>query len=158
MNLTTSDRYEAIPIGHVETDVPDADIARQRRTLRAHIVIAPPYVPALLGIEDYSHLVVVFWMHRRSGEPQLVSHPRGDQTLPPTGAFAGRGRNHPNPIGLAVVELIGLSEGRLEVLRLDAYHGTPVIDIKPYDLYDVVAAPRVPGWLHARATRGNSPA
>ena len=51
-------------IGHVETTVADADIARKRRELVSDIVIVPELEPALLGIDAYSHLIVLFWMDR----------------------------------------------------------------------------------------------
>jgi tRNA (adenine37-N6)-methyltransferase len=139
------------PIGSVRTAVADADIARRRRDLVSTIEILPPWLDALLGIDAYSHLIVVFWMDRRAGTPPLQEHPRGDPELPLTGALATRGRNHPNPLGLAVVELLERDGLRLTVRRLDAFDGTPVLDIKPYDDYDVVQAPRVPAWFARRA-------
>jgi len=139
------------PIGFVETDVADEDVPRRRRDMVSEVVLLEHYLDALRGIDDYSHLVILFWMHRApTGKPTLVSHPRGDPGLPLTGVLASRGRNHPNPIGLAVVELLGRRETRLRVRRLDAYHGTPVIDIKPYDHYDVVSDLREPAWKQAR--------
>jgi len=138
-------------IGHVRTEVPDEAVAKQRRTIVSRVEILPEYAPALAGIEAYSHLFVLFWMHRATRPETLVCHPRGDSALPPTGVLASRGRNHPNPIGLAVVELVGRDGAQLTVRRLDAFDGTPVIDIKPYDDYDSVASPRVPAWFAARA-------
>ena len=138
-------------IGHVETAIPDADVPKRRRDIISEIVVDPDLQDALTGIEDYSHLFVLFWMHRQ--EPfhgPLQYHPRGDKTLPLTGVLASRGRNHPNPIGLAVVELVERSENRLTVRRLDAFHGTPVLDIKPYDHYDVFTEIRMPEWLAKR--------
>ena len=137
-------------IGEVKTSTPDDLIARQRRILVSQIVIDPAYAPALLGIEAYSHLIVLFWMHRVRREDSLLMHPRGNPELPLTGVLAARGRAHPNPIGLAVVDLIERRDNVLTVRRLDAYDGTPVIDLKPYDDYDVHPEPRVPAWFHAR--------
>jgi len=142
-------------VGHVRTEVPDAEIGRRRRELQSWIDIDPAYVDGLTGIEAYSHLFVIFWMHRREGQPALLASPRGDPALPAVGAFAARGRNHPNALGLAVVELLARDGNRLRVTRLDAYDGTPVLDIKPYDDYDQVAAPRVPDWFAVRARGGH---
>ena len=137
-------------IGHVETSVPDGDIAKARRKLVSDIVIAPELEPALLGIEAYSHLIVLFWMDRAAGMRDLKTHPRGDASLPVQGVFALRGSNHPNPIGLAVVELVGRVANRLTVKRLDAFNHTPVIDLKPYDDYDSYSEIRVAEWFAAR--------
>jgi tRNA-Thr(GGU) m(6)t(6)A37 methyltransferase TsaA len=140
-------------IGRVRTDVADADIPRRRRDVVSTIELLPRYADALLGIAAYSHLIVLFWMDRAEPATSLTCHPRGNPELPLTGVLAARGRNHPNPLGLAVVELLEVRDTCLTVRRLDAYDGTPVIDIKPYDDYDRVEAPRVPAWFSARARR-----
>lgn len=117
----------------------------------SQIEIAPEWLDALRGIEDYSHLFVVFWMHKvERGSVQRLVHPRGDQSLDKTGIFASRMRNRPNPIGLAVVELIDVDGCRLTVKKLDALDGTPVLDLKPYDDYDVVEDVTVPEWWAKR--------
>jgi tRNA-Thr(GGU) m(6)t(6)A37 methyltransferase TsaA len=136
------------PIGYVRTDVPDEEIRHRRREIRAEIVLDEDLAPALDGIEDFSHLFVLFWLHRVPPEEtqRRKVHPRGRMDLPLVGVLATRGRSRPNPIGLAVVELLGRSGPVLEVRGLDAYDGTPVLDIKPYDSYDVVPHPRVPAW------------
>jgi tRNA (adenine37-N6)-methyltransferase len=93
-------------------------------------------------------------MDRARSSGVLRVHPRGDETLPLTGVFAARGRNHPNPIGLAVVELLERDGPHLTVKRLDAYDGTPILDIKPYDHYDVFTEIEVPAWFRERAMAG----
>lgn len=137
------------PIGTVNSTVPDDETGRRRRTLVSTIIIDERYRDALLGIEQYSHLIVLFWMHRVDTPGPLQAHPRGDSSLPVTGVLASRGRAHPNPIGLAVVDLVAVDGCSLTVRRLDAYDGTPVIDIKPYDHYDSYTDIRVPAWLEA---------
>ena len=144
------------PIGTVACAVADEEIGRRRRTLESTIVIEEHFRDALLGIEQYSHLIVLFWMHRITEPPPMQVHPRGDSALPLTGVLASRGRGHPNPIGLAVVELVNVAGTRLTVRRLDAYDGTPVVDIKPYDHYDAYTDIRVPSWLLARQSNGNA--
>ena len=144
-------------IGVIHTDVPDDEVARRRRDIVSTIELWPDYRDGLLGIDGYSHLFVLFALHRASPPTQLTAHPRGDTSQPAQGVFAARGRNHPNGLGLAVVELLGVDRGVLTVRRLDAYDGTPLLDLKPYDGYDVVEAPRVPDWWQRRALtpRGN---
>jgi tRNA-Thr(GGU) m(6)t(6)A37 methyltransferase TsaA len=141
-------------IGYARTAVADADVAGSRRHIESDLEILPRYAPALDGIEDYSQLIVLFWMHRASRGGELRAHPRGDPGLPLTGVLASRGRAHPNPIGLAVVDLLARRDRVLRVRRLDAYDGTPIIDIKPYDHYDVFPEPRVPDWFRARLAPG----
>ncbi len=143
------------PIGYVRTDVLDEEIRCRRREIQAEVVLDKDLEPALDGIEDFSHLFVLFWMDRVPPEEtrRRKVHPRGRTDLPLVGVLATRGRGRPNPIGLAVVELLGRSGPVLRVRGLDAYDGTPVLDIKPYDPHDVVPDPRVPAWwtqLHNR--------
>ncbi len=135
------------PIGHVHTRVSDDDIARQRRHMESDIIVLPEYTPALDGIEDYSHLFVLFWMDRvEASSFRARVHPRGRDDLPLTGVLATRTRHHPNPLGLAVVELLQRRHNILRVRRLDACDQSPVLDIKPYDGYDVFTDIRVPPW------------
>ncbi len=135
------------PIGFVEHAVPDDAVRFQRRHLVASIYILPQWAPALEGIEAFSHLFVLFWLHRMKGTPgELRIHPRGRSDLPRVGLFATRTPRRPNPIGLAVVELLERQGAKLVVQGLDAYNGTPVLDLKPYDPWDRVENPRVPAW------------
>jgi len=139
------------PIGHVHTRVANDKIARQRQQMESEIIVLPEFSPTLDGIEEYSHLFVLFWMDRINPadfKPRL--HPRGRDDLPLSGVLATRARHHPNPIGLAVVELLQRQQNRLRVRRLDAYDGTPVLDIKPYDDYDIFTDIRVPDWWPGR--------
>ncbi len=140
-------------VGHVRCPLADEEVARARRHLVSTIVVLPACAEALIGIEEYSQLFVLFWMDRAPRDPPLLSPPRGDVALPPAGAFASRGRARPNPIGLAVTDLLGRDGNVLTVRRLDAWDGTPVIDLKPYDHYDVHPDPRVPAWFRARLAR-----
>lgn len=149
-------RFEVAAIGEVRTDTPDAEIGPRRRTLESSVRVFDEYVDGLEGIEAYSHLIVLFWMSRAPRCESLRARSHRDPDGPPHGVFAMRGRTRPNPIGLAVVDLIAREGAILRVRRLDAYDGTPVIDIKPYDHYDVHTPLRVPAWSNSapRATDG----
>jgi len=76
----------------------------------------------------------------------LKVHPRGKKDLPLSGVFAVRTMLRPNPIGLTIVEIVDVHSNVLTIRGLDAYNGTPVLDIKPYDPWDVVENPKVPSW------------
>jgi tRNA-Thr(GGU) m(6)t(6)A37 methyltransferase TsaA len=67
-----------------------------------------------------------------------------------TGVFACRSPSRPNPIGLCVVELLKIEKCVLTVKNLDAFEGSPIIDIKPYiPKADSIPNARVPEWtLH----------
>jgi tRNA (Thr-GGU) A37 N-methylase len=65
-------------------------------------------------------------------------HPFHDPTYPEVGLFAFRSPTRPNPIGLSRVRLIERRDNVLVVKGLDAYNGTPVLDIKPATRWDQV--------------------
>jgi len=133
------------PIGVVETEATRDEVRDKGRVSR--IVLRSGLEEALEGLEEFSHLYVLFWMHEVPGEVKpLRVHPRGRQEMPTVGVFATRSRQRPNSIGLTLVELLGV-EGRVLTVRgLDAFHGTPVLDVKPYDGRDATEDARVPGW------------
>lgn len=134
------------PIGVVRSAFgPDSG---DKRYMVAELVLDESYVEGLEGIEGYSHIIVLFWLDKIVAEDRTVMriHPRGMNDLPEVGVFATRGRVRPNPIGLTVVELLGRAGNTLKVRGLDAFDGSPILDIKPYDNYDVKQDIRVPSW------------
>ena len=153
MSLTLPALPPLSAIGVVETDVPDTDIPRRRRDIVSDIVLRPELVEGLRGLDQYSHLIVIFLMHRSPPPETLLVHPGHDPRNPAVGTFAMRTRNRPNPIGLAVVDLLRIEGNRLTVRRLDASAGTPFLDIKPYDDYDVFNGIQVPEWSNSAPRR-----
>jgi len=135
------------PIGYVRRVSKEEDV--KDRSLISKIVIRKDLVEALDGIEDFSHLFVVFYMHKVSVKEKrsLKVYPRGRTDFPLLGVFATRTAFRPNPIGLTLVELIERKHDILVVRGLDAFDDTPVLDLKPADSLDMVANPRVPEWL-----------
>ena len=111
------------------------------------IVIDKKYTPGLDGIEDYSHVVVVYWMDKEK-ECHLKHHPQGRENIPYVGIFACRCPQRPNRIAISTVELVGRKGNCLTVKGLDIVSGTPVLDIKPYTpRYDEVKNAEVPDWV-----------
>ena len=110
------------------------------------IVVNSSLAEALDGLEEFSYIIVLYWMHRAaSGKVPLKIHPMGKQELPLVGLFATRSPHRPNPIGKATVRLLQRQGNILKVEGLDAFDGTPVIDIKPYlPGYDSAANATVP--------------
>lgn len=123
------------------------EVRVSRRDIVAEIVVREDLTTALTGLEEWSHLIVLFWMDQIAGKPvPLTTHPRHRTDLPEVGLFSARGPERPNPIGLAVVGLLKRDKNILTVKALDAYDGTPVLDIKPYDAFDAVTELRAPQW------------
>ena len=87
-----------------------------RSNVISSIIISEKLTEALDGIEDFSHLFVIFHMHKINlNQVFLKRHPRGRTDLPLVGTFATRAAHRPNPIGLALVELLEKKENILRV-------------------------------------------
>lgn len=116
----------------------------------SEIVIESGLNEALDGIEDYSHIIVLFWMHRLIGqETPLKQRQMGRPDKPLKGLYALRTPNRPNPIGKTTVRLLERCGHILKVEGLDALDGTPIIDIKPYlPRYDAAPDATVPPWIN----------
>jgi tRNA-Thr(GGU) m(6)t(6)A37 methyltransferase TsaA len=133
------------PIGYVKTDAVGNEVKDKSRTSK--IVLNSELVKALDGIEGFSHIFVLFWLNEVANQPRALKfHPRGRMDMPLLGVFALRTNQRPNPIGLTLVELLKVEGNVLTVRGLDAYDGTPVLDIKPFDSWDNAEDHRVPDW------------
>jgi len=123
--------------------------------LESTIVVQDRWASALDGLEGFSHIFVIYWMHLISENLRATTthvHPRGDHRIPLQGVFATRSPVRPNPIGLRVVALLERRGNVLRVRGLDAIDGTPVLDLKPYLFYyDGVAESTVPDWAQKPA-------
>ena len=116
----------------------------------SEVVLDESMTEGLDGIEQFSHVMVLFWMHRAAeAEPvRMRRRPQGREDMPELGIFAQRARHRPNPIGITTVKLLRRERNRVYVQGLDAINGTPVLDIKPYvPAYDAADSPRVPEWM-----------
>jgi tRNA-Thr(GGU) m(6)t(6)A37 methyltransferase TsaA len=107
--------------------------------VKGYIELAPALntVDAIRGIEQYSHLWLLFCFHENlaQGWKTTVRPPRlgGNEKL---GVFATRSTFRPNGIGQSVVKLHAIVKRKgkvcLEISGMDLLDGTPIIDIKPY--------------------------
>ena len=133
-------------VGYVRTQAVGDEVKDKTRT--SEIVFQPELETALAGITDYSHLHVLFWLHEISEKKRqtLKVHPRGRADLPLVGVFGVRTNFRPNPIGLTLVELVKVEGNVLTVRGLDAFNGTPILDVKPYDPWDIAKKIKVPRW------------
>jgi tRNA-Thr(GGU) m(6)t(6)A37 methyltransferase TsaA len=121
------------PIGHVESPLTDPREAPKQGNEGgpgAWLVIEPPLLDALDGIEPGDRVVVLTWLHRARRDVLQV-HPRDDARNPLRGVFSTRSADRPNPIGLHEVEVLAIEGGRVLVSPLEAVDGTPVLDVKP---------------------------
>jgi tRNA-Thr(GGU) m(6)t(6)A37 methyltransferase TsaA len=111
------------------------------------LVLDERYTEALDGLEDYSHVLVLFWMDQAGPPKSLKGHVQGREDLPVVGLFARRAPSRPNPIGITAVPLLQRDKNVLRVRGVDAIDGTPLLDIKPYTpAFDSVERARIPEW------------
>ena len=122
--------FEFRAIGYVENDLGETSKAEELRASLSRIVLAPDFMEGLTGLEPGMEVLVLFVFHRAEG-CDLLQHPRGDRSRPKRGVFTLRSPRRPNPIGLTEVEVVSIEGNVLAVRGLDAFHGTPVLDIKP---------------------------
>lgn len=124
-----------------------ARMKEQRESVSEIVLDAVPE-EILDGIEDFSHIVVIYWAHRVPPERSSTFrvHPIGNPEFPLVGVFATQSPVRPNPILVTPVRLLERNGNTLKVTGLDALDGSPVLDIKPYvpergELRDAVVAP-----------------
>jgi len=137
-----------VPVAHMRT--PFTDVRGMpiqpvgARGVAGSIDVLPEFADGLADIEGFSHLLVVYHLHECQGFTLRVT-PFLDNDE--HGVFATRSPRRPNPIGISVLRLTGVSGSRLHVENVDMLDGTPVLDIKPYvPTFDVWDADRT-GWF-----------
>jgi len=142
------DDLQIIPVGHVLNG--EQDHARNEwQTVVSEIKLRVGLGEALLGLNGYSHVMIVGWLDRVPQElrDRVQAYPAGDAQLPLQGALALRGGARPNPVSVTVCRLLEVEGDSLRVKGLDLIDGTPVLDVKPYvPFYDSVADAVIPGW------------
>jgi len=138
------------PIGLVHNSV-SLPVDSSWGAIESRIELDSRWAWALQGLNDFSHVEILTYLHRIAAgdhEVPIQRRPRGRADMPLLGVFAQRARIRPNPIGLTVCAIVSVGQTELVVRGLDAIDGTPVLDIKPYvPLFDRVESPRVPGWV-----------
>lgn len=122
------------PIGHVRSLLVDREQASKQGnegSPEAWLVFAPEFQEGLRDLGVGEEVLVLTWLDR--GDRQTLSvHPRDDRNAPLCGVFSTRSQDRPNPIGIhrvRIVEIGGPTE--FKVLDLEAFDGTPILDVKP---------------------------
>jgi tRNA-Thr(GGU) m(6)t(6)A37 methyltransferase TsaA len=147
------------PIGAIHVKGSDTEV-REKGDLEGELEIYPEFAEGLDGIDEYSHLFVVVYLHqlRQDQIGPLKVKPRGllrrgfklDE-LPLLGVFALDSPTRPNPIGLTLVSLTRREGSRLFVKGLDFFDGTPILDIKGYRPQYRTDGYRLPEWFRKLA-------
>jgi len=133
--------YQMFPIGYI-----------RRSEKNIQLEILEPYRPAMKQLDHFSHVMVFWWAHKHDNEKSRNAL----QCTPPyakdkvTGVFATRAEYRPNPIAMTTCKILKIGEknGTIQVADIDAYDGTPIVDLKAYfPVCDRVKNAKIPKWL-----------
>jgi len=132
--------YQVFPVGYV-----------RREDGRTFLDFLPAFAPALKELEHFSHVQVFWWFSQFQEDfyRQTTQTEHAPYDAPVLGVFACRSPVRPNPIGLTTTPILAIdhTKGQVEIGGIDAYDGTPVLDLKAYiPSCDRVQQVRVPAW------------
>lgn len=120
-------------VGYVRSPLTDRDSAPKQGdegAPDAWLEFDAAFADAMRDLAPGADLLILTWLDRADRDV-LVVHPRGDLSRPPTGVFATRSPDRPNPLGLHRVTVLRVDGLRVLVRDLEALDGTPVVDVKP---------------------------
>jgi tRNA-Thr(GGU) m(6)t(6)A37 methyltransferase TsaA len=97
--------------------------------LKGYIEIFKEFQDGLLHLEEYSHVYLIYYLHKCKGY-KLQAVPFMDDEI--HGIFATRSPKRPNPIGLSIVKILDIKNNIINIENVDMLDKTPLLDIKPY--------------------------
>lgn len=140
-------RMKLKSIGVIRVPPKDKEAPGEKETSAiSEIEVFRQYQEGLKDIEGFSHLVILYLLHK-SRSHSLHVRPPSDTA--PRGVFATRSPHRPNRIGLCVVELVERNGNKLKVKGLDAEDNTALLDVKPYTPKDRIESIKT-GWLEGK--------
>jgi tRNA (adenine37-N6)-methyltransferase len=139
-NNANLDAYQVSPVGYIIREIESI-----------YIKILPEYKQALKELDTFSHAMIFWWFSEFDDDKsrQTILFEKMPFNAPPLGVFSCRSPMRPNPIGVTTVKLLKIDhkDGRIEIADIDAYNGTPVLDVKTYLPHcDRVKEVNVPDW------------
>lgn len=108
------------------------------------IDLYPDYVAGLQDLDGFSHIYVIYHLHKSNGwKPRVIPFLDKQER----GVFATRAPHRPNSIGLSVLKIESINGSQISVSNVDILDGTPLLDIKPYvPQFDGAQDIRI-GWI-----------
>ncbi|RLG43580.1 MAG: tRNA (N6-threonylcarbamoyladenosine(37)-N6)-methyltransferase TrmO [Thermoproteota archaeon] len=143
------------PIGYARVEASREEVKASYDGVEGYIELLQEYEDGLRGLEGFSHIILITYLHETTEEQRkvLVVRPRRLvkfglklEELPEIGVFASDSPHRPNPIGLHIVRLKYVEGRKLYVSGLDVFDGTPVLDIKPYTISRIINDASFPKW------------
>ena len=127
----------------------------QAETNILELIKGDKYQKALLDLEGFDRIWLIWWFHRNKDWRPQVLPPRGPAKR--RGVFSTRSPHRPNPLGITPVQLLGIKKNQLLLGPCDLVEGTPIFDIKPYiPAYDSFPDSKA-GWLQEIDDAQSSP-
>lgn len=123
---------ELRPIGFVRTDAEEIPHHWSVSDVEGTLVIGDEYSEGLQDVEPGQCIVVIFNFHRSPGFSPRFLRQKSGQDGREMGVFSICSPIRPNPVGMSIVEVLGVRDANVDVRRLDMLDGTPILDIKPH--------------------------
>lgn len=119
-------------IGVVQTEAKELPHHCRLSDIEGYLIIDEKYRLGLTDIQLGDRIIVLFCFHESpvfTSKMLRLVPPHRDNEL---GVFNTCSPRRPNPIGMSVVEVLGINGSRIQVKGIDMRDGTPILDIKPF--------------------------
>jgi tRNA-Thr(GGU) m(6)t(6)A37 methyltransferase TsaA len=142
------------PIGIIHTpfktieDIPSS--TRLGKDVKGTIELKPEFEDGLKDLRGFSHIVLVFHLHKSKGFTMFANPPLDTVKR---SLFATRSPARPNSIGISIVRLEKIEKNIMHITNLDMLDGTPLLDIKPYIPHWEPSGEIKIGWLEGKIKR-----
>lgn len=145
-----SEQITLNPVGHIKVE------ENEPTNKKYSIKVFKSFRPALKELDKFSHVMVFWWAHQnddtnlRNSKKVLTTVPPYGESTPETGIFSTRSEYRPNPIALTTCKILNLdlNKGILEIEGIDAFDGSPVVDLKAYfPICDRIRDCHIAPWL-----------
>lgn len=119
-------------IGRIRTPYLDIAPFKQDDSIEGefYVELDRQYLPGLYKLEQFSHLIVLFYFDRTK-KVNIIAHPPNYEGKS-IGLFASRSPFRPNHIGMDTVKILEINDNRIHTSHMDILDNTPLIDLKPY--------------------------
>ena len=123
--------------------------------IKGTIVIKEKYIDGLKDLEHFSHINILYILHKIEDYLLEVKPFMDNKTH---GIFATRSPKRPNRIGSSVVKIDKIEGNTIYISNVDILNGTPLIDIKPYvpQLYEDTIDELKIGWFEKNHKKAKS--
>ena len=123
--------------------------------IKGTVKIKDEYVDGLKDLEEFSHIHLIYLLHKVDGYMLEVKPFMDDNTH---GVFATRSPKRPNRIGMSVCKINKIEGNTIYIENVDVLNGTPLLDIKPYvpQLYEDTIDELKIGWFETKHQKAKS--